>query len=120
MVEATTKKIIPINLTPGELAEMEDDAKRGELPPNAVAIWHKMVEDNVFGHDHKRDRKGRPIEQGIGSRGRETRNHFDALKRSEQLKLEPPGSYDAAVAEIWKRDPKRAEKLQLPKPQKAA
>lgn len=55
-------------------------------------------------------------EDGKGAKGNETANHFAALKRAEIAGHEFPGTYDAAVAEIWKRDPQRAEKIGLPKP----
>lgn len=36
----------------------------------------------VFGHDHRIDRHGKPIEQGIGSLGHESEHHFIALERA--------------------------------------
>jgi hypothetical protein len=68
----------------------------------------------VYGYDYKRIR-GVPQEQGKGARGRETENHFVAIRKYEG---EEP--YWTAVAEIWKRDPDRAQKLRLPKPKQAA
>jgi hypothetical protein len=46
---------------------------------------------DVFGHGFQRDRHGNPIEQGIGSPGRETEQHFAAL-----LKFEGPEAERAA------------------------
>jgi hypothetical protein len=50
---------------------------------------------------------------GIGSKGHETANHFAALKKAEREGYEAPGTHAAAVAELWKRDPKRAERIGL-------
>jgi hypothetical protein len=51
----------------------------------------------------------------LGAKGNETGNHFAALKKVEELGVEPKGSYAAAIAEIWARDPDRARKLNLPR-----
>jgi hypothetical protein len=53
----------------------------------------------------------------IGAKGHETANHFAALKKAEREGYESPGTYDAAVAEIWQRDPERAGKIGLLKPE---
>ena len=45
---------------------------------------HKKAELlNVFGHDVKFDRNGKPIEQGLGSASNPTVQHFQALERAE-------------------------------------
>jgi len=71
----------------------------------------------VFGHDAKKDKKGNYIPQGIGSPGRETSNHFAAIRRYEGKE-----AWEAAVREIQKRDPKKHAELNLPKlpPEKPA
>ena len=74
----------------------------------------------VFGHDYQRDKNGEPAEQGIGSRGHETLNHFRAMLANERRGELAPGSHAAAVAEIWRRDPERAKRIGLPQPQRAA
>jgi hypothetical protein len=57
-------------LTPAEKKQhLEDEAK------------------NVFGHDHKKDRHGKPIEQGIGSPGNLSEQHFAALARAESQEV---------------------------------
>lgn len=109
-----------VNKTPAEIAEMEDLIAKGELPKDAIKKHFESESKNVFGHDAKRDRKGEFIEQGIGSVGHETANHFAALLKAEQMGSEPEGTYQAALAEIWKRDPKRATQLRLPKVKVAA
>lgn len=78
---------------------------------------HLLEEEKiVFGQDIEK-KKGHPVERGVGAQGRETHNHFTAI-----LKYEGPEAHQAALEEIWKRDPERAKKLNLPKPkpQKAA
>lgn len=107
-----------VSLTPKELSDIEEAMKAGKLPPDTLKQHFEDEAKNVFGVDAKRDRKGNYIEQGIGARGYETANHFAAILRAETLGQEPKGSYQAAIREIWKRDPKRAEKLRLPQPQK--
>jgi hypothetical protein len=52
---------------------------------------------------------------GIGAKGHETANHFAALKKAESEGYEAPGTHTAAVAELWQRDPQRAERIGLPK-----
>jgi hypothetical protein len=69
----------------------------------------------VFGSDYKRDRNGKPIEQGVGSAANPSLNHFMALKKAEMAGVEAVGSYDRAVAALWKTDPARARKIGLPR-----
>lgn len=54
----------------------------------------------VFGHDFKKV-KGQPVEQGIGSPGRENSNHFAAIR-----KYEGEEAYKKAVAESEARKKK--------------
>jgi hypothetical protein len=68
----------------------------------------------VFGVDAQKDRHGNFIEQGLGAKGRETANHFNALKKAEAMGVELPGTYDRAIADIWKRNPDHAKKIGLP------
>jgi hypothetical protein len=71
---------------------------------------------NVFGFDVKKDRNGNYLEQGVSAFGHESANHYAVLLKAEQQSLEPKGAWAAAIADTWKRDPKRAETLRLPKP----
>jgi len=112
------KKVV--TLTQEELDEMTALVAKGELPPSAIKDYEEDVARNVFGLDAKKDARGNFIEQGLGSKGHETANHFATILRHEQLGLEAPGSHQAALMEIWKRDPKRAEALRLPRPRAAA
>lgn len=70
--------------------------------------------DLLGGLSLKRDGNDTPIEQGVGAKGHETRQHFEVLRRNEQLGIEPKGSWATALREIRKRDPERAKKLNLP------
>jgi hypothetical protein len=63
----------------------------------------------VWGHDAKKDSKGNWIQQGIGAPGRETANHFVAIRR-----YQGQAEYEKALREIQKRDPERHAKLGLP------
>lgn len=74
----------------------------------------------VFGFDAKTDRHGEFVEQGIGSKGHETANHFAAILSNEMRGMEEPGAHQRALAEIWARDPKRAAALRLPRPRPKA
>jgi hypothetical protein len=69
------------------------------------------VDESVYGFDAKRGRDGNYVQQGHGAPGHESANHFAAIRRYEGEE-----SYRRAVAEIWKRDPKRAAALSLPQP----
>lgn len=90
------------------------DPERGGSPAKQKA--HIDAEERiVFGTDFQKRRDKTPIEQGIGAQGRETNNHFSGIR-----KYEGEDAYWEAVAEIWKRDPERAKKLNLPKPKEKA
>jgi hypothetical protein len=53
------------------------------MSPEAIAAWRREEEVNVFGVGFRRDRNGRPIEQGLGSPANPTEQSFRALERSE-------------------------------------
>ena len=85
---------------------------RPDMPDEEMdAAGLKAVDEAVYGHDAKRDRKGNFVPQGTGAPGHETTNHFASIRRWEGKE-----AYDKAVAEIWRRDPDRAKKLNLPQP----
>jgi hypothetical protein len=105
-----------IHLTQEELDDMQDRIDKGELPPDAIERHFEAEARMVFGVDAKKDARGNFIEQGIGSKGNETANHFAAIRKAEREGHEPAGSYRAALADIWRRDPERARKLRLPEP----
>lgn len=115
MVEAVIDPIrVPVlNLTGDEISEIREQIAAGSLPQDFLQRHEEAKARNVFGHDAI-VRNGKFVEQGLGAKGFETANHFAALKKSEASGQELPGTYDKAVAEIWKRDPERAQKLGLP------
>lgn len=88
----------------------EKEREEWEANANRRAQVNQHV---VFGHDHKVV-NGIPQEQGLGAKGRETGNHFASI-----LRYEGPDAHQAAIEEIWKRDPERAKKLGLPSPRAA-
>lgn len=90
-----------VTKTDEELAYMGPDERKAHF-----AAEEKIV----FGHDFQK-RKGAPVEQGIGSQGRETQNHFMGIR-----KYEGEDAYREAYEEFAKRDPERFKKLNLPKP----
>lgn len=105
-----------VTLNTEELDDMKEKMEKGALPKDALKRHYEAEARNVFGFDAKKDRNGEYIEQGIGAKGHETANHFAALKKAERENFEEPGTYRRALAEIWKRDPKRAKALHLPQP----
>ena len=101
-----------VTLTTEEWDNLGNPDKGGST---AKQLAHLEAEEKVvFGHDFQKD-KGQPIERGIGSHGRESSNHFAAIRKYEG---EEP--YQDALKEIWGRDPERAKKLNLPKPKEKA
>ncbi len=117
MADQIVSKPSPVHMTEEDLADMQNAIDKGQLPRDAIEKHFEAEALNVFGHDAKKV-KGEFVEQGIGSKGHETANHYAAHLKAERVdKIEPPGAYEAAVKEIWKRDPKRAEKLKLPRPE---
>jgi hypothetical protein len=69
-----------VTLTGQELDEMREKVAAGELPPDAVKQHFLSEQKNVFGHDHK-VRNGKPVEQGVGSAGNQSRNSIGAYKK---------------------------------------
>lgn len=71
------------------------------------------VDQAVYGHDcaTRKDRNGNYTQNGVGSKGHESVNHFASIRR-----WHGQAAYDTAVREIFKRDPDRARKLGLPQP----
>jgi hypothetical protein len=92
------------------------NAKRhaGASDEEAHAAGVKALEDSVHGHDAKKDSRGNFIPQGIGAPGHESLNHFNSIRR-----YQGETKYQAAVREIYKRDPDRARKIGLEPPARA-
>lgn len=74
-------RVPTITMSQAELAEMEELIETGQLPRDFIEKHFRAVQANVFGHDHKTDRHGNPIEQGIGSPGNMTRNCVEAYRK---------------------------------------
>ena len=74
-------RIPTITLSEAEYADIEALMATGALPKDYLERHFDAVEKNVFGHDHKKDRKGNPIEQGIGSPDNMTRNAVEAYRK---------------------------------------
>lgn len=70
-----------VTKTAQELDEMREQIANGELPPDAIKQYYADEARNVYGHDFKRDRSGKPIEQGHGSAQNMTRNSIEAYKK---------------------------------------
>jgi hypothetical protein len=104
-------RIPTITLSNEEIDEIKEGIKAGQLPADFLERHYDAVDANVFGIDAPKDRHGKRQEQGRGSRGHETLNHFLALRRAEAAGLELPGAYDRAIAAMWKDNPRRAEGL---------
>lgn len=99
-----------VTKTQEELDIMRMQIQTGELPPDAIKQHFAAEEKVVFGNDFKKV-KGQPVEQGIGSPGRENHNHFSAIR-----KYEGEDAYREAYEDLAKRDPAHSKKLNLPKP----
>lgn len=115
MAEAILRRPFPVSYTEPELKELLGD-ENGNIPKKALEQYREDLAHAVFGHDAKKV-KGRYVEQGIGSKGNETANHFAAMLRNEIMGVIPKGSYKASIVEIWKRDPKKAQELNLLRPE---
>lgn len=86
------------------------------MTPEQIAAHRADEELTVFGRNKlgepsfTRDKNGAPVEQGIGAPGRETGNHFVAIR-----KYEGEDAYFKACADVWKKNPDHAKRLNLPK-----
>ena len=74
-------RIPAITLSQTEIYEIEQLIALEKLPRDFLDRHLEEVRKNVFGHDHKVDKNGHPIEQGIGSAGNMTQNAIDAYKK---------------------------------------
>jgi hypothetical protein len=85
----------------------------------AAGATHEQAEEavrvHVYGVGYPRDRKGNPIERGIGSDLNPSGNHFAAIRR-----WEGEHAYQAALKKIWRDSPDKARQLGLPEPTRAS
>ena len=87
-----------VTLTNEELANLAPEERKA----------HFAAEERlVFGQTFRRAKGGTPIEQGIGSPGHETLNHFAALEAAERLGFEEPGTAKRLRDEAKARSKKR-------------
>lgn len=74
-------KVPVVTLSQAEIEEIELQIVDGILPADWLERHYAAVQANVFGHDHRVDSQGRPIEQGLGSAGNQTKNSVDAYRK---------------------------------------
>jgi hypothetical protein len=74
-------KPTPLVLTPEDVEHIDGLIAQGQLPPDWFDRCEAARAENVFGFDHKTDRKGVPIEQGIGSESQVTANSVAAYRK---------------------------------------
>ncbi len=90
-----------VSLTQEEVDEMNDLAAANKIPRDWYDRYLEACEKHVFGPDVKHDRKGDPIEQGIGSAAHPTRNSIEAYK-AHQLgnKFGPEPAFQENLAKM--------------------
>jgi hypothetical protein len=94
------------------LPELTDDEAR-EIADEANRVA-------TFGVGYLVDKKtGQPIQTGVGSANTPSINHFASLKKAELRGQERPGSYEKALADIWKKNPDWCQRANLPRPEEA-
>jgi hypothetical protein len=83
---------IPDNAPPALRQQMIADAKR-------------KVEEDTFGVGFRRDRQGKPIEQGLGSASHPTQQSIDAYIHEQTARRAggPEAGYEEALAAMRKR-----------------
>ena len=54
-------------------------SEKADWSPSAHKYHKDLCENQIFGVGFKRDKDGRPIEQGLGSPGNENENHFRSI-----------------------------------------
>lgn len=79
------------------------EAELAEMTPEAIKAHFDAEMKLVFGENARRNNKGIPQEQGIGSPGRETPNHFAAMRKREAEGYEPEGTTDCLILEARER-----------------
>jgi hypothetical protein len=64
----------------------------------------KIARQDVFGIDHKTDRNGNPIEQGVGAKGNQTQQSIDAYikNNTERSPNGPEPNFEETLARMRK------------------
>jgi hypothetical protein len=79
-----------------------------------IAIGKEADFRATYGFDAKRDPKtGKGIQQGIGSPGNESLNHFASIRR-----YLGEAKFQTAIRKMWKENPDRAKKIGLEEPER--
>jgi hypothetical protein len=79
-----------------------------QLPPHVRKQIRKeakqIARQDVFGVDHKTDRNGNPIEQGVGSKGNQTAQSIEAYikTQTERSANGPEPGYEETLARMRK------------------
>jgi len=107
---ADISHLLPENQPRGKSAVYDRAIAAGATPDQAAEVEAR----SVFGFDYRRDSRGNPIQQGIGSESNPTGNHFAAIRR-----WEGEVAYQAALKKIWRDAPDKARKIGLPEPARA-
>lgn len=100
-------RIPTVTLSPAEMQELEELIESGQLSKDFIERYHDAVEKNVFGADHKKDRHGNPIEQGLGSALNQTKNSVDAYRKYGNP--HNPKNVDPDTPEVYEATLKRME-----------
>ncbi len=103
--------LLPENQPRGKGAVYDRAIAAGATPEQA----DEEVRKSVFGINYRKDKKGIPIQTGIGTPGNENISHFQAIR-----KYQGEVRYQAALKDIWRRDPQRARALGLEEPDRAS
>ncbi len=81
----------PVHLTEDERAEAQEMIRKGELPPDALERQAESEAKNVFGADARKDRNGKFVEQGIGSKGHQFLKSFYRAAPGRTARLRASG-----------------------------
>src|SRR5215467_2623303 len=86
--------------------------RAGGTPADA----EEAVRVSVYGVNYKVDKRGVPVQEGIGAwPHRVTMNHLAAIR-----KYESEGAYTTALKRLWREAPDRARKIGAPEPARLA
>jgi hypothetical protein len=96
-----------ITLSQAEIEEIEELIAADQLPRDYLERHFAAVKQNVFGHDHKVDAKGNPIEQGKGSAMNQTRQSVDAYRKWGVNEIDYERHLKRMEAELAKCDERR-------------